>query len=94
MPQLYGLWLLLFLNVTAGILIISNAAPIYSELTGAAPAVAAQIYGGLAIFNALGRFFWGTVSDRIGRNLTYTIMYLIQALAFFFMAKVGAVWSA
>jgi MFS family permease len=89
MPQLYGLWLLLFLNVTAGILIISNAAPIYSELTGAAPAVAAQIYGGLAIFNALGRFFWGTVSDRIGRNLTYTIMYLIQALAFFFMAKVG-----
>ncbi len=89
MPQLYGLWLLLFLNVTAGILIISNAAPIYSELTGAAPAAAAQIYGVLAIFNGLGRFFWGAISDRIGRNLTYTIMYLIQVLAFFFMAKVG-----
>ena len=89
MPQLYGLWLLLFLNVTAGILVISNAAPIYSELTGALPAAAAQIYGLLAIFNGLGRFFWGTVSDRIGRNLTYTVMYLIQVLAFFFMAKVG-----
>ena len=69
-PQLYGLWLLLFLNVTAGILIISNAAPIYAELTGATPAVAAQVYGILAVFNGLGRFFWGAVSDRIGRNMT------------------------
>src|SRR6202042_2112290 len=64
MPQLYGLWLLLFLNVTAGILIISNAVPIYTELTGATPALAGQVYGILAIFNALGRFFWGWVSDR------------------------------
>ena len=86
MPQLYGLWLLLFLNVTAGILIISNAAPIFTELTGATPAAAAQIYGLLAIFNGLGRFFWGSVSDRIGRNLTYTVMYLIQVVIFFIMA--------
>jgi nitrate/nitrite transporter NarK len=88
-PQLYGLWILLFLNVTAGILIISNAAPIYSELTGASPAAAGQIYGVLAIFNGLGRFFWGAVSDRIGRALTYTVMYLIQAVVFFSMAHTG-----
>ena len=88
MPQLYGLWLLLFLNVTAGILIISNAVPIYSELTSALPAAAAQIYGLLAIFNGLGRFFWGTVSDRIGRNMTYTVMFLIQAVIFFVMGGV------
>ncbi len=89
MPQLYGLWLLLFLNVTAGILIISNAAPIYTELTGATPAQAGQVYGVLAIFNGLGRFFWGAVSDRIGRALTYTVMYLIQAVIFFAMAHSG-----
>ena len=89
MPQLYGLWLLLFLNVTAGILIISNAAPIYTELTGATPAQAGQVYGFLAVFNGLGRFFWGTVSDRIGRPLTYTTMYLIQAVVFFLMAHTG-----
>jgi len=88
MPQLYGLWLLLFLNVTAGILIISNAVPIYSELTSALPAIAAQIYGLLAIFNGLGRFFWGTVSDRIGRNMTYTVMFVIQAVVFFIMGEV------
>ncbi len=88
-PQLYGLWLLLFLNVTAGILIISNAAPIYTELTGATPAVAGQVYGVLAIFNGLGRFFWGWVSDHLGRAMTYTVMYLIQAVIFFLMAHTG-----
>jgi MFS family permease len=86
MTQLYALWLLLFLNVTAGILIISNAVPIYGELTGAAPAVAGQVYGLLALFNGLGRFFWGSISDRIGRNMTYTVMYLIQVVTFFAMA--------
>ena len=91
MPQLYGLWILLFLNVTAGILIISNAAPIYAELTGVSPAGAGQIYGLLAIFNGLGRFFWGAVSDRLGRNMTYTVMYVIQAVIFFLMAHSGGV---
>jgi MFS transporter, OFA family, oxalate/formate antiporter len=89
-PQMYGLWLLLFLNVTAGILIVSNAAPIYTELTGATPAAAGQVYGVLAIFNGLGRFFWGSISDRIGRNMTYTVMYLIQAVIFFAMAYSGS----
>ncbi len=89
MPQLYGLWLLLFLNVTAGILIISNAVPIYAELTSAAPAAAAQVYGILAVFNGLGRFFWGSISDRLGRNMTYTVMYLVQAVIFFLMANTG-----
>ena len=91
MPQLYGLWLLLFLNVTAGILIISNAVPIYAELTGATPAAAAQVYGVLAVFNGLGRFFWGWISDRLGRAMTYTVMYLVQAVIFFLMANTGGV---
>ncbi len=85
MPQFYGLWLLLFLNVTAGIMIIANAVPIIIELTKVSAAVAAPAYGFLAIFNGLGRFFWGSVSDRIGRGLTYTVMYLIQVLVFFFL---------
>ena len=88
-PQMYGLWLILFLNVTAGILIISNAAPIYTELTGASAAAAGQVYGFLAIFNGLGRFFWGWVSDRLGRNMTYTVMYIVQAVIFFLMANSG-----
>jgi MFS transporter, OFA family, oxalate/formate antiporter len=85
MPQMYLLWLILFLNVTAGILIISNAVPIYSELTGATAAVAAATYGVVAVFNGLGRFFWGWVSDKIGRNMAYTLIFAIQVVVFFIM---------
>ncbi|MGH7728680.1 MAG: MFS transporter [Vulcanimicrobiaceae bacterium] len=83
MPQLYALWLILFLNVTAGILIISNAVPILQDLTKAGPATAAAVYGGVAIFNGLGRFFWGAISDRIGRNLAFTLIFGTQVLIFF-----------
>jgi len=82
-PQFYSLWLMLFLNVTAGILVISNAVPIITELTKVPPVRAAAWYGFLAVFNGLGRFFWGAVSDRIGRNLAYVLIYVIQALLFF-----------
>jgi MFS family permease len=81
-PQFYLLWGMLFLNVTAGILIISNAVPIFSDLTGATPAAAASIYGALALFNGLGRSFWGWVSDAIGRNRAYLLIFGIQALVF------------
>jgi len=82
MGQLYGLWLLLFLNVTAGIFVISNAVPMISDFSGAGAATAALWYGLIAVFNGLGRFFWGSISDRIGRGMTYTVMYLVQVVIF------------
>jgi MFS family permease len=87
-PQFYSLWLMLFLNVTAGILFISNAVPIMRELTGAGPATVLGIYGFIAIFNGLGRFFWGSVSDRIGRNWAYVLIYGIQVAIFFVVGHV------
>jgi len=89
-PQFYGLWLMLFLNVTGGILIISNAVPIMRELTGVAPATAVAVYGLVAVFNGLGRFFWGAISDRIGRNATYVLIYGIQVLLFLLLARLHA----
>ena len=91
--QFYLLWLMLFLNVTAGILIISNAVPIYSDLTGASAAVAAPIYGFLAVFNGLGRFFWGAVSDRIGRNMAYVLIFGIQVVVFLLMGGLHSLWT-
>jgi MFS family permease len=91
-PQFWALWAMLFLNVTAGILFISNAVPIMRELTGAPPATALAVYGFIALFNGLGRFFWGAVSDRIGRNMAYLLIYGSQVLIFFLVGGVHALW--
>jgi OFA family oxalate/formate antiporter-like MFS transporter len=92
-PQFYLLWLMLFLNVTAGILIISNAVPIYSDLTAATAAQAGAIYGFLAIFNGLGRFFWGAISDRIGRNMAFALIFGVQVIVFFVMGGLHSLVS-
>lgn len=86
-PQFYALWAMLFLNVTAGILVISNALPIMQELTGFAPQVVVATYSGVCLFNALGRLFWGSVSDRIGRNHAFALIFGIQAVVFFLMGE-------
>ena len=93
-PQFYLLWSMLFINVTAGILVIANAVPIMQELTGLAPKTVAAAYGGVAVANAIGRFFWGAVSDRIGRKFAFLAIFGIQAGAFFMlsgMTSLGAV---
>jgi OFA family oxalate/formate antiporter-like MFS transporter len=93
-PQFWSLWAMLFLNVTAGILFISNAVPILRELTGAPPAAAAAAYGVIAIANGLGRFFWGAVSDRIGRRAAYLLIYGIQVLLFLAASRVHSLGAA
>jgi MFS family permease len=91
--QFYALWLMLFLNVTAGILFISNAVPIMRELTGVPQGRALAIYGFLALFNGLGRFFWGAVSDRIGRRLAYVLIYGTQVAIFFTVGHMHSVYA-
>jgi MFS transporter, OFA family, oxalate/formate antiporter len=90
-PQFWALWAMLFLNVTAGILFISNAVPIMRELTNVAPGTALAIYGFIAVFNGIGRFFWGAVSDRIGRNAAYLLIYGVQVVIFFIVGGISSV---
>ena len=74
--------MLLFLNTTAGIAIISQAAPMTQEITGADAAQAAGPVGIISIANGAGRFFWAWPSDAIGRRWVFLLMFPIQALAF------------
>ena len=90
MPQFYLLWLQLFANVVAGITIISNAVVILADLTALAPAQIAPLFGVVSIFNAVGRFFWGGISDRIGCQRTFAAMFAVQAVTLFWLCGVHA----
>jgi MFS transporter, OFA family, oxalate/formate antiporter len=87
-PQFYLLWLQLFVNVIGGISIISNAVFILTDLTSVSAAAIAPLFGLVSIFNALGRLFWGAVSDRIGCNKTFAAMFAIQAVTLFLLSDV------
>ena len=81
--QFWLLWVMLFLNVSAGIMIISQASPMAQQLVGLTPVAAAGIVGVISIFNGLGRIFWAAVSDYLGRARVYLLLFLIQVVVFF-----------
>jgi OFA family oxalate/formate antiporter-like MFS transporter len=80
--QWYALWALLFLNVTAGIAIIAEAAPMAQELGGATELQATALVGTIAVFNGAGRFVWSALSDAIGRRAVFVLLFAIQAVVF------------
>ncbi len=88
--QWYALWALLFLNVTAGIAIISEADPIAQEVSGVAPWLAAWLVSIISITNGAGRFLWAWLSDAIGRKWVFLTMFLLQAALFFLIPIVGS----
>lgn len=86
--QWYAQWALLLLNTSAGISIISQAAPMAQEITGVSAAEAAGMVGIISIANGAGRFLWAWFSDLIGRRWVFLAMFLIQAAAFRVMPHV------
>lgn len=76
-PQFYLLWAVLCLNVTAGIGVLGQASAMIQEMfrNRIDAAAAAGFVGLLSLFNMLGRFFWSSLSDRIGRRRTYSIFF-------------------
>jgi OFA family oxalate/formate antiporter-like MFS transporter len=86
--QFWLLWAMLFLNVSAGIMIISQASPIAQQLAGMSAVAAAGMVGLISIFNGAGRVFWAWVSDHIGRAQVYFLLFAIQAVIFFFLPGV------
>jgi len=87
--QWYALWAMLFLNTSAGISIISQAAPMAQEITRVSAAVAAGMVGIISIANGSGRFLWAWLSDAIGRRAVFASMFLVQAVVFGLMPHVA-----
>lgn len=101
-PQFWLCWGVLFLNVFAGIGVISMASPLLQEvfagnlidLPGApfdaltlsqkseVATIAAGFTGLLSLFNIIGRLFWATLSDKLGRKNTYFVFFLVGALLY------------
>ena len=75
--------------VTAGSALISVAVPLTQELTHVGPALGAMVVCLISLFNGMGRLFWGTLSDRIGRPSTFLALFLLQAPAFMLLPAAG-----
>lgn len=91
-PRFYLLWLIIFINISAGIMLLSVASPMTQAITGATAATAASIVGIIGVFNGAGRIVWASLSDYIGRTTTYGAFFAIQIGAFFLMPQLSNVW--
>jgi MFS family permease len=100
-PQFWLVWMVLCMNVSAGIGVLGMASPMlqevfggtllgvstrYADLSPAQLAATASMAAGftalLSLFNIGGRFFWASLSDRLGRKLTYVIFFILGGLLY------------
>ena len=91
-PRFWMVWLIVFINVSAGIMLLAFASPMLQQIAGASATTAAFITGYIGIFNGGGRIVWASLSDYIGRTTTYAAFFAIQIVAFFVMPQVAGVW--
>ena len=101
-PQFWLVWMVLCMNVSAGIGVIGMASPMLQEVFGgsligvtqtfteldktqltAIAGVAAGFTALLSLFNIGGRFFWASLSDKLGRKLTYIIFFVLGGALYF-----------
>jgi len=88
--QWWALWILLFLNVSAGISLISQESPMFQEIAKVSAGVAAGMVGVVAIGNAVGRIFWAWTSDAITRRWTFVAMFLVQVGLFWIFPGIAS----
>jgi MFS family permease len=89
-PQFWMLWTVLFCNVTAGIGILEQAAPMIQDFFSSVDAAAAAGFVGvLSLCNMSGRFGWSSTSDVIGRKRTYMMYLGVGAALYFLLAMIG-----
>jgi len=101
------IWLFFFANITAGIMFIGFQSPMLQDLlkatgkyTGMGPDAAkaalatagATLIAISSLFNGVGRFFWGGLSDKVGRVKTFRLILGTQILIFVALLFVKSPW--
>ena len=92
--QCWLLWIVLCLNVSAGIGVLGVASPMFQEVAvnvfdqGQIVAIAAGFVALLSLSNILGRIFWASSSDYLGRKNTYFIFFALG-----FLMYVSSPWA-
>ena len=85
-PQFWLLWIVLCFNVTAGIGVIGVAKTMINEIFGDLVLVTAAFAGTyvlmISVFNMVGRFFWASTSDFIGRKNTYHCFFILGTILY------------
>jgi MFS transporter, OFA family, oxalate/formate antiporter len=89
--QWWALCLLLSLNTMAGLSIVSQAAPIFQEMGKVSAAAAASLVAIVSIANGAGRLAWAWISDVVTRKGAFAVMFLLQAVLFFFYHDIPSI---
>ncbi len=90
--RFYGLWIMLFINVTCGIAIISVASPLMQEVIGISALAAASAVGLMGIFNGAGRIIWASISDYLTRPIVFVIFFITQIIAFYLLTTITSIF--
>ncbi|MFB7762950.1 OFA family MFS transporter [Streptomyces xiamenensis] len=93
-PQFWCLWVVLCMNVTAGIGILEKAAPMIRDFfAGSSAPVSASAAAGfvalLSAANMAGRIGWSSTSDLIGRKNVYRLYLGVGALMYLLIVLFG-----
>lgn len=86
-PGFYGLWIMLFINVSCGIAVIATAKKMGYEMVRLSVEMSTLLVMGISLFNGIGRIMWASLSDYIGRTNTYVAFFAIQMIAFPLLAN-------
>jgi MFS family permease len=111
-PQFWLVWLVLTMNVSAGIGVIGIASPMLQEIFAgnligvplkfteldktqltAIAGIAAGFAALISLFNIVGRFFWASLSDKLGRKVTYTVFFVLGGICYASMPASAAAGS-
>lgn len=89
------LWLMFVFAATAGLMTLGNVKSAALAIDATADAVV--LVGVMSLLNAAGRIVWGAASDKIGRENTMIIMFIVLAVGMFtfaWMSTIAISWIA